>query len=390
MQLTYQQLCDDLMKAYLDARRHKRHKPYQMLFEANLENNLFELADSLMKRTYTALPSDCFIITDPKKREVFAAHFRDRIVHHLYYNYTHQMYERTFIHDSYSCIKHRGTHYGVNRLKQHIISESRNYTRPCFVLKMDIRGYFMHINRFHLCQISLDILNKMMNHKVFKYQDTFWRDIVDIDFLQYLTEKIVMIDSTLNCHIKGSLYEWKDLPNDKSLFHSPKGCGLPIGNLTSQLFSNVYLNELDQYMKRELHCHHYGRYVDDFYVVSCDKNWLKSIIQPISDFLQNRLGLSVHEGKTKIFSCQKGVEFLGAFILPYRIYINRSTLQRMDKKLFKLQINSDNIHVAKSLNSYCGILSHWNNYHIRQLMLLNRHKFTNYGMFDYDVKHFYL
>ena len=189
MQLTYQQLCDDLMKAYLDARRHKRHKPYQMLFEANLENNLFELADSLMKRTYTALPSDCFIITDPKKREVFAAHFRDRIVHHLYYNYTHQMYERTFIHDSYSCIKHRGTHYGVNRLKQHIISESRNYTRPCFVLKMDIRGYFMHINRFHLCQISLDILNKMMNHKVFKYQDTFWRDIVDIDFLQYLTEK---------------------------------------------------------------------------------------------------------------------------------------------------------------------------------------------------------
>ena len=199
-----------------------------------------------------------------------------------------------------------------------------------------------------------------------------------------------MIDSTLNCHIKGSLYEWKDLPNDKSLFHSPKGCGLPIGNLTSQLFSNVYLNELDQYMKRELHCHHYGRYVDDFYVVSCDKNWLKSIIQPMSDFLQNRLGLSVHEGKTKIFSCQKGVEFLGAFILPYRIYINRSTLQRMDKKLFKLQINSDNIHVAKSLNSYCGILSHWNNYHIRQLMLLNRHKFTNYGMFDYDVKHFYL
>ncbi len=389
MNITRVQLEEDLLQAYMDARRHKRHKPYQRFFESNLENNLSEICDSLLSRHYKPLPSDCFIISDPKKREVFAAHFRDRVVHHLYYNYTHRMFERTFIHDSYSCIKGRGTHFGVERLRRHILSESHSHARPCYVLKMDIRGYFMHINRRKLCEIAIASLSKMATHPVGKYRNEVWGDVVDLDFLHYLTREITLLNPISDCRIIGLYSEWDDLPPEKSLFHSPDGCGLPIGNLTSQLFSNVYLNEFDQYMKRKLHCRHYGRYVDDFYVVSNDRDWLASLIPHIAEFLKTHLGLEVHQGKTQLVCSTNGIEFLGAFVLPYRTYISRSALQRMDAKLSALETASKEM-IFKSLNSYCGILSHDNNYNLRRTMLLKRHNFTSYGMFDFDVLRFFI
>lgn len=384
-----EQLYKDLCQAYFDARKHKRNKPYQRRFEANWEQNLQRLCDELMNHTYHPLPSDCFVITDPKRREVFAAHFRDRIVHHIYFNYTHELYERTFIQDSYSCIKNRGTHFGVNRLNQHILKESQNYTKSCFVLKMDIRGYFMNINRKKLLQICLESLEKMGNHKVGKYRNDLWKDKIDMDFVGYLTREIVLLDPTQSCRFIGPRSDWDELPHDKSLFHSPKGCGLPIGNLTSQLFSNVYLNVFDQFMKREMHCRHYGRYVDDFYVVSCDEHWLESLIKPIIGFLSSELGLKIHEGKTQIIPINKGVEYLGAFVLPYRTYLSRSTLERMDAKLYALENEGKTIHVGNALNSYCGVLSHWQGYNTRKIMLLQRHHFTKNVFFDYDLRHFY-
>ena len=387
--LTREQLYENLHQAYLDARRHKRNKPYQLRFEANLERNLESLCDELLNRTYKPLPSDCFIITDPKKREVFAAHFRDRIVHHLYFNYTHEMFERTFIEDSYSCIKGRGTHYGINRLQQHILKESQNYKYPCHVLKMDIRGYFMSIDRAKLLAICLKSLEKMSGHRVSKLVEACWADYVDMDFVRYLTREIVLLNPTIGCRIIGSRVDWEGLPHSKSLFHSPKGCGLPIGNLTSQLFSNVYLNEFDQFMKRELKCKHYGRYVDDFYVVSCDREWLESLVPQVTEFLSNHLGLAVHDGKTEIRSVNEGIEFLGAFVLPYRTYLSRAMLGRMDEKLYALEVEDDPIHVANALNSYCGVLSHWDNSNVRQTMLLQRHHFTRWGMFDYGLRHYY-
>lgn len=139
-QLTREQLLADLHQAYYDARRHKRQKSYQQHFERHAEANLERLCVELWTRTYRPQPATCFIITDPKRREVFAAQFRDRVVHHLYYNYVHEMLERTFIQDSYSCIKHRGTHYGIARLERHIRRESQNYSEPCYVLQMDILG----------------------------------------------------------------------------------------------------------------------------------------------------------------------------------------------------------------------------------------------------------
>ena len=367
--MTREQLLEDLYKAYYDARRHKRNKPYQLRFEAHLDENLNQLCDELLNRTYKPLVSDCFIINEPKCREVFAAHFRDRVVHHLYFNYTHEMFERTFIYDSYSCIKHRGTHFGVNRLRKHILEDSHSYSRPCYVLKMDIRGYFMSIDRHKLLEIALKTLDKMGNHRVGCHRPTLWKDVVDMDFVRYLTAEIILLNPIDGCRFIGPSSDWDNLPYDKSLFHSAAGCGLPIGNLTSQLFSNVYLNVLDQFVKRELRCKHYGRYVDDFYVVSSDFQELCRISDTIKRFLHGELHLVLHEGKTIVRDIKKGIEFLGAFLLPYRIYIRRTSVLRMAEKISNMDFNEDPIRYNRAMDSFCGIMSHWNNFRLRKWVM---------------------
>lgn len=366
-----EKLLTDLHQAYLDARRHKRNKPYQRLFEANLEANLKELCEDLMLHQYHPGRSTCFLIRDPKRREVFVAQFRDRIVHHLYYNYTHQLLERTFIHDSYSCIKHRGTHFGINRLERHIRQESQNWQYPCYVLKMDIRGYFMHINREKLLEITIWQLRRMVHR---------WEG-VDLSFIEYLTREIVMLNPVSDCIICGNKVEWKELPKEKSLFYSSEGCGLPIGNLTSQLFSNVYLNELDQFMKRKLHCRHYGRYVDDFYVVSGDRAWLQSLIPRVRTFLREELSLTLHDGKTQIRDVRLGVEFLGAYLKPYRRYVSNTSVSRMQKKLPSIESSQDPLLIRSRLNSFLGIMGHYRSWHmmLKQIALLpNTTKWGNY------------
>ena len=386
--LTRELLLADLYEAYYDARRHKRNKPYQKRFEANLDENLNELCDELFSRTYKPRPSTCFIITDPKKREVFAADFRDRIVHHLYYNYMHEMFERTFIHDTYSCIKKRGTHYGIGRLESHIRKESQGFTVPCYVMKMDIRGYFMHIDRRRLLGICVATIDRMALHRVSKHRRERWFEVVDIDFVKYLTAEIVLLDPLVGCRVKGDLSDWDDLPHDKSLFHTPQGCGLPIGNLTSQLFSNVYLNVLDQFMKRELKCRHYGRYVDDFYVVGADRNWLLSIVPKVRRMLSQRLGLDFHDGKLEIVSVWHGVEFVGAYVKPFRRYASRSCVGRMRQKL-KLLAQSVCEKWVNSLNSFCGVLSHGSNYRLRMRLFLDENPaFFRYGYFDAGIHKF--
>lgn len=186
-----------------------------------------------MDRTYKPLPSRCFIIEHPKKREVFAAQFRDRVVHHLYYNYTHELFERTFIQDTYSCIKNRGTHYGIKRLTSHIRKESNNYTVPCYIMKLDIRGYFMHINRSILLQIAERSIQKMLSHRINKRCPKTWGDILDVDFVLWLTKEMIMLDPRINCEIIGSTKNWEGLDESKSLFNTDSSCGIPIGNLTS-------------------------------------------------------------------------------------------------------------------------------------------------------------
>lgn len=385
--LSRHQLLQDLYQAYRDARRHKRNKPYQQRFERNLELNLKELADELWTRTYKPRPLTCFIIEDPKKREVFAAAFRDRIVHHLYYNYVHEMLERTFIHDTYSCIKGRGTHFGINRLERYIRKESQNYQERCYVLKMDIQGYFMHISRAKLLEITLRQLERMGTHRVGKYAPETWAEVVDMDFVRWLSGEIILLNPIDDCVYRGDMADWTGLPRSKSLFYSPPGCGLPIGNLTSQLFSNVYLNEFDQFMKRVLRCRSYGRYVDDFYVVSADREWLCSLQKPAADFLGEHLGLEVNKGKTVIRDVWYGVEFVGAFLKPFRRYVSSNTLRRMRRKLPLLETEDCTAdHLSNSLNSFLGILSHYRTYRMRCRMFLDRRRYRLYGTFTNDMR----
>ena len=379
-QIVKEDLYNDLLNAYQKAKRNKGNKYYIKHFEENKERNLRKLCGELYDKTYNPSRSSCFIVNHPKKREIFAAQFVDRIVHHLYFNYTHELYESLFIADSYSCIKNRGTHYGINRLKKHILKESQNYQKDCFVLKMDIKGYFMHINRNKLLEISTEQLEKLKTHK--NKEGVIYEKYLDFDFIHYLNETIITLNPIENCKLISPRFEWNDLPNSKSLFHTKDDCGLPIGNLTSQLLSNVFLNQLDQFVKRELKCKHYGRYVDDFYVVSCNKSFLHEIIPKIKSFLRGTLELDVNDGKTKIVNIKQGVEFLGAFIKPYRTYISNTTLGRIRKQLFKIQNEGLKKDPTNSINSFLGVFKHYSSFKIRKNLFSQITVLNQYGCFN--------
>ena len=375
--LTREQLLFDLYVAFYDAARHKHKMAYVVKFERELRANLEELCDDLLSRQYKALPSKCFVINYPKKREVFAAMFRDRIVHHLYFNYTHQIFERTFIADSYSCIKGRGTHYGINRMRQHIRKASLNWSHPCYAMNLDIRGYFMHINREKLLKIATDSLHNMAMHKVGMTDDvpipsgvlltpaTRWNEIRDFDFILWLTEQIVTLDPMENCIIVGDNSDWDDIDHAKCMRFAKPGLALPIGNLTSQLYSNVYLNPFDQWVKRDILCEHYGRYVDDSTMIDACREWLLAQVPKVREFLADELELQLHMGKLHIQEIHKGVEFLGAFIKPYRDYVSNKTLARIEKNIRMLDLR-DEKHAEASINSYLGVLSHSSSFKIRR------------------------
>lgn len=385
--LTKEALLLDLYGAFVSAKIHKGQKSYVAKFQKHLDVNLRRLCDDLWYRRYKPEPSSCFIVERPKKREVFAAQFPDRVVHHLYYNYTHKLFERTFVEDCYSCIPGRGTHYGIERLKMHIRQCSNGYQKPCYVLKLDKRGYFMHIDRQRLVDIASDSILKMASRRADDIGRT-WADVVDIDFLLWLTREIALLNPKENCRIAGSIDDWQGLDRAKSLFYTMDGRGLPIGNLTSQLFSNVYLNTFDQFMKRTMGCRHFGRYVDDSFVVGNDKEWLRSLVEPAEKFLQERLGLELNNGKLQILNAYHGVEFLGAYIRPKTTYISNESLHRMVQKVNAMDMN-DREAVFRSVNSFLGILCHFDSFNIRSQLFL-RPEFLSIGHFDRNLSKFAL
>jgi len=354
MTITREQLYYDLLKAFYDARKHKTKKFYVINFENNLSQNIQSLTDELYERRYKHDDFTSFVAKCTQPREVFAAKFRDRVVNHLYFNYLHEYFERTFIVDSYSCIKHRGTSYGVQRLGHHIRSESNNYQEECYALKIDIRAYFININRKLLKEIVVKKIDSIRD----KHPET-----LDYDLLFYLTDIIINLDPTKNVKIRGTKKDWSKIPKHKSLFFAKLFCGLPIGDLTSQLFSNTFLNELDQFIKRVLKVKHYGRYVDDAFIIHKSKAYLRSLIPIIECFLKENLQLELHRGKTKIINVKYGVEFLGAFIKPFRIYIANQSLKRMLKDVCNYETNINRI---QSLISKIGLLRQYKTYNIRE------------------------
>ena len=366
--MDHKRILRDLFKAYYDARKHKRKSTGVMSFEMNYEQKLLDLGRELVNGTYKISPSICFISFKPLQREIFAADFRDRIVHHLIYNYISPIFERSFINDSYSCRLGRGTSYGIKRLNHFIRSCSENYKKDCYILKLDIKGYFMSIDK--------NILYQKVAEKIKSYRGDYF---FDLDWLLGIIRQVIFHDPTKDCEMRGKKEDWAGLPKSKSLFWAKADTGLPIGNLTSQLFGNVYLDDFDHFVKYQLRCEYYGRYVDDMVIVHRDKEYLKSVILLIRQYLQTELSLELHPKKISLQPFQNGVSFLGVIIKPYRLYIRNRIKGNFYEKINdwnQLLINNE-IKFFKeyqekfmaSINSYLGLFKNFQTYKLRRKML---------------------
>ena len=383
-----QQLKYDLFQAYFDARKNKRNTWNQLRFEIEFERNLLIMYEKLINRTYEIRNSIAFIVNEPVKREIFAADFSDRVIHHLIFNYINPILEKQFIPDSYSCRKGKGTHYGVKRVAAFIKTCSENYTKDCYVLKLDIKGYFMGINK----QSLMEKLHRMIDPVRYvpfepKESSFCWNDCFDFDLLWWLIDKVVWNDPTQSCIIKGKLSEWEGLPPTKSLYHTAPNCGLPIGNLTSQLFSNVYLHDFDYFVGQVLGARFYGRYVDDFVIVHQSKDFLLNIKNEINMYLKEYCMLKLHPNKVYFQHYSKGVAFLGVYVKPYRCYISNRTKTKFYKTVREIEsdlsakepLYADLEKIRARLNSYLGIMKHYSTYNIRHTALMKPNSFFQYG-----------
>jgi hypothetical protein len=358
---------EQLFEAYLSCRKTKRYTQNALKFEVDYEANLFQLKAEIENGSYSPGRSIAFIVNKPVKREIFAADFRDRVVHHWLINKLNPLFENLFIQDSYACRVGKGTHYGVKRADSFIKACSENYTKDCYILKLDIQGFFMHINRKLLYSMLEQFIHKNYNQ-------------TDKSLLLEITRKIIFNNPTQNCIIKGNKKDWDGLPKNKSLFHSPSDCGLPIGNLTSQVFANFYMHQFDAFVTKELGIKHYGRYVDDFVIVHPDKDYLKSLIPQLSNFLLSNLQLTLHPKKIYLQHYSKGVKFLGTVIKPNRIYIANRTkgnfynaIEKQNKIIQDHKpTKEDKAAFLSSMNSYLGIMKHYKSYNLRKRMIFKR------------------
>ncbi len=345
----------NIYKAYTQARRHKKYKVNTLQFSSQAEGNCFKLAKAIINRIYAIKPSLCFLAFSPVKREIFAGDFSDRIVHHYLFSKLNKHYDKLLIDDCYSCRKNKGTDYGIARVAKFLRQVSDNYQNKAYVMKLDISGYFMNID-----QEKLYTLNKKLISRLYE------TDPASKNELLYLLKKVIFNDPTKNCRLKGNKSDWKGLAKNKSLFFALPGKGLPIGNLTSQLFGNIYLNDFDHFVKEKLSCRYYGRYVDDMVFLHHDKDYLKSLIPKINNYLKDNLGLSLHPKKIYIQNIDKGVPFLGMMIKPYRIYPGK----RIRKNFYTCLRDAAN---AKSgidnINSYLGMIKNYNSYRLRKRYL---------------------
>lgn len=354
---------EDLFQAYFDCRRSKRNTMNALAFETDYESNLITLCEELNTGTYFPGRSIAFVVTKPVKREIFAADFRDRVVHHWLINQLNPFFERAFIYDSYASRKGRGAHFGIQRANRFIRQCSANYTKDCYVLKIDIQSFFMRIDKTILLTMLYNFIEK--------------HDIQDKEFAFDLCKKIIMNDPTVNCLRKGTRSDWDYFPRDKSLFFAKPNCGLPIGNLTSQILANFYLNTFDHFIKHDLGMRYYGRYVDDCLLVHESHEHLKSLIPVMDDFLKTKLKLSLHPRKTYLQHYSKGVNFLGVTIKPNRIYMGKRTKGNFYDAITKHNQIASRGKPSKeeqaaflcSMNSYLGIMKHYDTYTLRRRML---------------------
>lgn len=309
---------ENLFSAWEEFRKGKSQRVDVSEFGWNIEEYLLHLHRELVSRKYKHGLYTAFTICDPKQRRIHKASVRDRVLHHAMFKVLNPIFEPIFYAHSYSCRRGKGTHRAVTTLERWLRRVSGNGRGPCFALKCDIHRFFASVDH--------DVLLSLLGRKV-----------VDPDALWLLSEII------------GSF--------------SPRG--LPIGNLTSQLFANVYMNELDQFVKHELRVKHYVRYTDDFVFVAPSRRELEQLMVPIQDFLRQRLKLELHPGKVHIRKYRQGIDFLGYVLLPHHRVLRTKTKRRIFRRVHRGI-------TEQALQSYLGVLSHANTHGLAQ-KLLNQH-----------------
>lgn len=343
-----------LSQAFQEARKGKLNTCDEHIFEQHWMENMVSLRDSILECRYKPSASVTFVIFDPMVREIFAAPFRDRVVHHFLYNMQAGWWDRRFIYDSYSCRVGKGTLLGIQRAQRFMQKVTDNYTKKAYIVKLDIRGYFMSLPReklyervsWGLKEQFKEVMNDRMGYQVYKIYDFLWR-------------RVLFDDPASKAWRRGPMANWnpKILPSEKSLFSQPPGQGIVIGNLTSQLVSNIYLDQLDRFIFYDLGYKNYGRYVDDFFIMVPEEEYgrLKSDILRIEYFLNAKLGLTLHKQKRYYQEVKRGMSFLGARVYPHCLYPSDRLQKRFDHAAKELMYGHKN---TESIVSYLGIMLH--------------------------------
>ena len=308
---------DNLLEGWTEFIRGKRGKRDVQEFQMRLLDNVLSLHSDLASGVYHHGRYHAFNIFDPKPRHIHKASVRDRLLHHAIYRVLYPFFDRTFIADSFSCRIGKGTHKALNRFLAFGRIAGKNNTLTCWILKCDIKKFFASIDH----DVLLGILSG------------------------YIPNGHIMrlLGEVIRSHHTGG----------------GAGKGLPLGNLTSQLFANVYLNELDQFVKHRLKARYYIRYTDDFLALSRNKNTLERFLPRIGTFLQERLNLNLHPDKIFIKTLVSGVDFLGWVHFPDHRVLRTATKRRMFKRI-------EDTTKPETISSYLGILLHGNAYKIRE------------------------
>ena len=323
---------ENLFLAWDKFKNGKRNKKDVRLFEWNLESNIFRLNRDLKNKIYKHGVYHSFKIKDPKPRNIHKAQVRDRILHHAIFQILNPIFEPGFISASFSCREGYGTHKGVKYLQNTLRKATQNGRVSCFALKCDIKKFFDTIDH--------DILLTILKRRI-KDEDTIW-----------LLKQII-----------------SSFSSNHSLLGIEKG--VPIGNLTSQLFANTYLNGFDQFIKNDLKVKYYLRYTDDFLIISESKEYLEKLLPKIVSFLGEELSLKIHQEKTKIQKTSQGIDFLGYVVFNKYKIVRTKTKRRISKK-FKSRINEykqgsiSKSSLSQSLPSYLGFFCHGESFAIEE------------------------
>lgn len=350
---------EGLLEAYYDCRKRKRKTASAIVHEMDYEGKLIALRDRINARTYRPGKSMCFVVTRPRYREVFAAAFEDRIVHHWIALRLEPLFEQVFSPRTFNCRKGKGQLYGINMLREDVRQCSVNYTQDCYIMKLDLQGFFMSINK------------KMLADMVDDFVAENYHNEADKDTLRFLCRTVVLHEPEKNCERHSPASYWDYLPPNKSLFTNGEGLGVAIGNLFSQLFANFLLNVLDWYLIKSLGFQYVGRYVDDFYIVDKDKARLLAAVPYIRTLLQ-LYGLTLHPHKFYLQHYSKGVQFTGSVVKKDRVYTANHTITNAVmavRRLNRAETVPEVLHAVDSINSYLGCFRHCKEYNTRRKVL---------------------